>query len=132
MRSITRCSPQYPINPFNPFGDIFHKREPTWEEGVNKEVNRTGTHEFHHSTRILSLICLVLVVILFFGWLTFKLINYTVRKRHDRAKNQLDQKLYRQAARILKNIPTTVLVEDAFNGNDSSFDTCAVCIENCK
>ena len=93
MPSVTRCSPEYNFKPFRPFDGILDKRKPTWEEGVSNEVNIVGTPDFHGTTGILSLICFVMVVVFFLGWLILKLISYTVRKRQDRERKQLDQKI---------------------------------------
>ena len=113
---------------------IFGQKTPLWitPEKNTKNAKKSYDYELHITIEGFSIICFIFVISFLIGWIILKLVRYAARVRQDLIRNRLDQQFGDQAVHVLRKIPTAVLNETYFDGNDSAMDNCAICLEDCK
>ena len=113
---------------YSHFQDMLDKHSPFWNWGTHGCGNVTGVHGQKRTSVLFVSVSFIILMLISLAWLIF---YYVQRFRYIHAKDQLERKLCSQAKRALQIISTSVLKKDDLEAKDF-FDTCAVCIENCK
>ena len=103
------------------------KQQPFWDWAID-QFNGADSKEQNQTWISLCFVSFAIIALIIVMWF---LSCYFQRLRSIRKKDKFDRNLYIQAERALHNISTSVLKKDDL-GTIDFFDTCVVCIENCK
>lgn len=116
-----------PPDEWDLYKTVITKQSPFWNWATNQTMSPHGFNEKRTSVLFVS-VSFIILMLISLAWLIF---YYIQRFRYLHKKDQLERKLCSQAKKALQIISTNVLKKDDIDEKDF-FDTCAVCIENCK